>query len=171
MLSSKSYLKSLVFPGLVLLAGAADIVIAGDQGSANPECTLASLKGTYGFYQYGEVTLGDPASQGPAADVGILTADGKGSFTGSEALHLARGAVVTVTFCGGTYEVKSNCYVHARWDAEVSDIKDPLPCGYGQSIGERTATLTLLGNEGAVLSTIPGAVLVGRLFKKNSDDE
>ena len=129
-----------------------------DHGNDSPvKCSNSSLKGTYAFYQYGEVI-----GQGPAADVGVLVADGKGAFSGSEIVHSPAGQVVEITFCNGTYAVKENCMGDLRWIAEVGG----KPCGEGVSIGPRTAAITISRKDVYVLSTTPGAVLVGIATKK-----
>ena len=121
------------------------------------KCSNHSLKGTYAFYQYGEVLR-----EGPAADVGMLTADGKGSLSGSEVVHTPTGQVVPITFCDGTYEVKESCMGDLRWEAEVGGV----PCGEGFSIGERTATITIGRKDVYFLSTTPGTVMVGIATKR-----
>jgi hypothetical protein len=128
------------------------------RGTPRPaKCSNKSLKDTYAFYQYGEVL-----TQGPAADVGVLIADEKVSFSGSEVVHTPNGEVVQITFCNGTYEVKESCMGNLRWDAEVGG----LPCGQGFSIGERTAAVAIAKEDVYILSTTPGAVLVGIATKK-----
>jgi hypothetical protein len=127
--------------------------VAGGHGDGHPaaSCSDRSLQGTYAFYQYGEVI-----GQGAAADVGVLVADGRGSFTGSEVVHTPAAQVVEITFCNGAYEVAESCVGTLRWDAVVGG-----PCGEGLDIGERTATITIGREDVYVLSTTPGSVLVG----------
>ena len=126
----------------------------GDRHAAR--CSNNSLKGTYAFYQYGEVI-----GQGPAADVGVLTSDGKGNFTGTEVVHNATPQVVDITFCNGHYEVNEDCTGDLTWTAVIGTCDDPI-----FEIGERTAAITIGKKDVYILSTTPGAVLVGIATKR-----
>ena len=125
-------------------------VRAGDEKNDEvaKDCTNILLKGSYAFYQVGEVV-----GKGPAADVGILNADGKGTFTGEETVHVG-SSVFKIIFMDGTYQIDPNCTGTLRWIAVLEN---------GPSIGERTATITIAkrSKEVYVLSTAPGSVLVG----------
>ena len=70
-------------------------------------CSLSSLKGSYALFGQGTITAFNPPQQ--AADVGVLTYDGKGKFVGKDTTSL-NGVAVEDEFTG-TYTVDANCTV------------------------------------------------------------
>jgi hypothetical protein len=81
------------------------LLVAGLVMSALPSsasCSNATLNGGYGFLITGA------NSSGPAAIVGLLTANGKGALTGSETISVD-GVITSSVALTGTYSVKSTC--------------------------------------------------------------
>jgi hypothetical protein len=71
-------------------------------------CSVANLKGAYGDAEQATVVAGFGAPPGtPASGSGILTFDGKGSFTVNEQLSI--GGVVAPEIGAGTYKVNPDC--------------------------------------------------------------
>jgi len=120
-----------------------------DEGNT---CTVARIKGSYGFSQLGSI-VGIAPTPIPAADVGVFHADGKGNLTGSEVVNVG-GQIFSDTFTDGKYEVNPDCTGTATWIAVFSD---------GRPSQTRTARLVVTNKfrEIHILSTAPGTVLVG----------
>lgn len=153
---SVGFVKSFVL-GAAILGAASHPLSADDNDDVGEKtCSNKSLKGTYAFFQTGEVL-----EQGPVADVGVINADGNGTITGSEVVHLFDGRVVEIVFCNGEYEIAETCIGNFVWDAVVGG-----PCGVGTNIGERTHTITLGKKEIYILSTTSGTVLAGSGTKR-----
>jgi hypothetical protein len=149
---------SLVVAGIAALTFPSSIV-AGDHDAKRSQraCSERSVRGEYAFYQYGEITTAGADGAGPAADVGVLVADGRGNMTGSEKLHRADGLIVDIQFCDGVYEVNENCMADFTWTAVIGEsCEDPTFV-----IGERTATASVGKDQLYILSTTPETVLVG----------
>lgn len=77
------------------------VIVAGSP-AALAACTAASLDGVYGISSTGLDSSGQPASS-----VDQITANGKGSITGSSTKSI-NGLIVTSTFTG-KYTVSANC--------------------------------------------------------------
>ena len=82
-------------------------------------CSVASLKGTYGWQGEGTILAQLDSLPSPPAvfgQVGIVTFDGKGNFSASSTQNFG-GAAVPATETG-TYEVNSDCT--AAWTVQTS---------------------------------------------------
>jgi len=82
-------------------------------------CSVASLKGTYGWQGEGTILAQLDSLPPPPAvfgQVGIATFDGKGNFSASSTQNFG-GAAVPATETG-TYEVNSDCT--AAWTVQTS---------------------------------------------------
>jgi hypothetical protein len=75
------------------------------ENEENTSCSVATLKGDYGFFRAGTTPLG------PLVAVGISTFDGRGSSTGRQTIR--RNGVTSAGLFGtpgsGIYEVDSDC--------------------------------------------------------------
>ncbi len=87
---------------MIILAG---VLVVGMVSYAQAICTLATLKGNFGFEETG--TRLDGTNPGPRAAVGSFTADGLGHLTGSYTKS-NNGTISDVTSTG-TYSVNPNC--------------------------------------------------------------
>ncbi len=74
------------------------------QAGHDHECSNASLKGTYGFYNFGTVV---PAGT-PRAVVGLAIFDGEGNWFNISTIN-DNGTVTRTTVLGLTYTVNSDC--------------------------------------------------------------
>jgi hypothetical protein len=149
--SGPNFRIRLLVVGLGAVSCLAQWALAKDSDRHSQICTNATLKGTYVFSQQGSV-LGIAPAPVPAADVGLVSADGFGGLGGSETLNLG-GQVVTDTFEDGVYEVNPDCTGTASWNAVFAN---------GQS-QPRTASFVISRKfkEIHILSTGPGTVLSG----------
>jgi hypothetical protein len=93
---------------LVIAAGSTALA-DGNDGGHGPSYSNASLHGTYVVKFQGWVSGGDGAvtgeSLGPQYGVGLLKADGKGNFTGSETANImynSNGNPTSSSACGGS---------------------------------------------------------------------
>lgn len=120
-------------------------------------CTVAKIRGTYGFSQLGSIVGAAPIPI-PAADVGIFHADGKGGLSGSEVVNVG-GQIFSDTFTDGEYVVNPDCTGTATWTAVFSDGRPPQT---------RKASLVVSDKfeEIHILSTAQGTVLVGTARKQ-----
>ena len=141
-----------VFLSGLVIAAAGPMQEARAAEHEGKQCTNATFKGTYGFSQQGSV-VGIAPFPVPAADVGIVSGDGKGNLTGNETVNVG-GQVFTDTFFNGTYQINPDCTGTATWMAVFSDGRPPQP---------RSASFVITNNakEVHILSTAPGTVLVG----------
>ena len=89
----------------VLLLAAATISKAQSTGETQA-CTTATLVGPYGYLLQGNLI--EQGSLAPYADMGSLSADGNGKFSGSGAESLA-GTIASGTTITGTYTVNTDC--------------------------------------------------------------
>src|SRR5262245_24576933 len=70
----------------------------------HPQCSLHSVRGTYGVFFVVSTDQGQQTLSG----VGVITADGKGHFvSGTETFN--SGSQVCTTELSGTYTVNANC--------------------------------------------------------------
>ncbi len=92
--------------GLLLVVFASRESRVVPKAHAEEGCSVASLKGAYGFFRTGTV----PA--GPLAAVGIITFDGAGNWTGRQTIR-RNGVTVSDLFTDrpavGLYEVFPDC--------------------------------------------------------------
>ncbi len=79
---------------------------AGVRAQSTQACTNATLTGTYAYLLQG--SLVSQGSLVPYADMGSLTADGKGNFSGSGTESFA-GTIESGTAITGTYVVNTDC--------------------------------------------------------------
>jgi hypothetical protein len=75
--------------------------------AADEKCSDASLKGDYAYAVNGTEVTVPPV--GPVAILGKITADGKGSFSGSVNGSIAGAFILTDVPVSGTYSVASDC--------------------------------------------------------------
>ena len=92
------------FAPLVLLATAG--LKAQSSAAAAEACASATLNGVYGYLLQGNLL--EQGSLAPYADMGSLTADGKGNFSGSGTETLA-GTIASGTTLSGTYSINTDC--------------------------------------------------------------
>jgi hypothetical protein len=78
------------------------VILTASAAHAAPDCSNASFKGTYVRTGTGSVV-----GLGPLALIGVFSADGEGSLTGS-VISNVNGMVLRETFTG-TYDVKPDC--------------------------------------------------------------
>jgi hypothetical protein len=87
-------------------------VISGTQRRMSPGgCSQETLKGTYGLFGHGFVTLPNLPPRLPANHVGMFEADGAGTFSGSETTSVA-GTKLLNTYLA-SYTVGADCTVSA----------------------------------------------------------
>ena len=114
-------------------------------------CSVGDLKGTYLLVSQG--VLGPPNARQPVSNVGVVTYNGRGNFSGHETVNVG-GTVVQSPFTG-TYDVSANCAI----SAEVRD-----------AIGTARMTGVLVGQganqEVRFLVTEPGTVLFGTIKRQ-----
>jgi hypothetical protein len=122
------------------LSGAlAFVILAASAAHASPECSNASFKGTYVRTGTGTVV-----GLGPLALIGVFSADGEGSLTGS-VISNVNGLVLRETFTG-TYDVKPDCT-----GSEILNL----------SSGRTSGNDIVVGNQGQdVFSLVTGGPLV-----------
>jgi hypothetical protein len=70
----------------------------------HPQCSLQSVRGTYGVF----FVVSDQGLQQTFAGVAVITADGKGNFLGTETFN-SGSQVCTNVELSGTYTVNANC--------------------------------------------------------------
>jgi len=70
----------------------------------HPQCSLQSVRGTYGV----SFVVSDQGLQQTFAGVAVITADGKGNFLGTETFN-SGSQVCTNVELSGTYTVNANC--------------------------------------------------------------
>ena len=93
---------------VALLASASLLGMAGNASARqnDPSCTVATLKGSFGYTVTGVLTAGP--TPGPFAAVGRLTFDGAGNFQNIRTI--SRNGVITPNATGiGTYSLASDC--------------------------------------------------------------
>ena len=94
--------------GILLLQPSSRVVtkVHADQGV----CSLESVKGAYAFHSQGNVATGQSGFPlGPIGEVGMVTADGSGNFTGQTTVNF-NGLAVPLPD-NGTYTVAPDCTV------------------------------------------------------------
>ena len=79
----------------------------GDEGEHARACSVASLRGSFGFTSLGTLLALPPPFAGPFAEIGRQTFDGSGNTDGTATLS-ANGNIRRVTF-QGTYAVNPDC--------------------------------------------------------------
>ena len=123
-------------------------------GYGKEKCSNATLNGTYGLY-----ATGDLIGIGPVGLVGVLTYDGKGTFSGT-VFQKVNGNLVQFTVTG-TYTVDSNC---VSTDVSLTST--------GQS-ATHTVVIVDNGNEFYSLNTTasPANVIVGIGKRQFRDDD
>jgi len=104
----KSLWQARVFASVLLLA--ATIGKAQSTAGETQSCTNATLTGPYGYLLQGNLI--EQGSLAPYADMGSLSADGNGHFSGTGAESLA-GTIATGTTVTGTYNVNTDCTASA----------------------------------------------------------
>ena len=77
------------------------------QAGEHRQCSNASLQGSFGFTSTGTLLALGPPFDGPFAEIGRQTFDGRGN-THATATLSANGNIFKVTFYG-TYEVNPDC--------------------------------------------------------------
>ena len=77
------------------------------QAGEHRECSIASLRGSFGFTSVGTLLAVPPPSAGPFAEIGRQTFDGQGN-TDATATLSANGNIKRVTVVG-TYVVNPDC--------------------------------------------------------------
>jgi hypothetical protein len=97
------------FHGLAVLAAAAAVGLADDTWANQDQrarCTVATLKGSYGYTVTGALAGGP--TPGPFAAVGRLTFDGAGNFQNSRTI--SRNGSIALRVQGvGTYNIDPDC--------------------------------------------------------------
>jgi len=74
------------------------------ESPVHPQCSLQSVRGTYGVF----FVVSSEQGQQTLSGVGVITADGKGHFvSGTETFNT--GSQVCTTALSGTYTVNANC--------------------------------------------------------------
>jgi hypothetical protein len=93
--------KSMIGLGSALLLGAMSFAT---NVQAKPKvCSVASLKGSFGFYRTGST------SAGPLAALGILHFDGKGSVSGNQSISRNGAFQFDVVIAPAPYIVNEDC--------------------------------------------------------------
>jgi hypothetical protein len=86
-----------------LIVGLAPTLGADEQKSPNAGCTVASLRGSYGFYRFGIGAFG-----GQLASAGIISFDGSGNWEVS--IDVSREGEISLDEpYSGTYTIARNC--------------------------------------------------------------
>lgn len=117
------------------------------------ECSVATLRGTYGLYGQGTAFIGTP-QVAQEVDSGIFTSDGKGNVAGSVTFSL-NGQIFRTKFTG-TYLVNADCTATAT-------IQDD----FGEVLHEEGAIFDR-GRVFRFIETDPGQ-LIARVAEKLSD--
>jgi hypothetical protein len=103
----KRTLTLAIFVGLFILGlglrGHLGLGDAGKVQAATPKCSLATLKGSYGYTAAGTIP-----GVGDFAAVGIFTSDGAGQVSGADTAGVSIGVIEQRTF-SGTYTVDADC--------------------------------------------------------------
>jgi len=86
---------------IALVAAGMLVVLMASGAQATPSCSNHTLKGSYG------ATITGTIAGLPFAELDLVTADGKGNFSGSGTVSY-NGSVSSVTFTA-TYSVNSDC--------------------------------------------------------------
>ena len=109
-------------------------------------CSMETMKGTYGLFGEGFLTLPNLPPLLPGNHVGIFAADGKGYFFGEDTSNVA-GVVMPDTFTGEYTAINPDCSVSARINAS-------------DGVFHEEGTITGVGNhqEGHLIITEPGWV-------------
>ena len=119
--------------------------IATTAKAQGPQCSNASLQGTYAQKGTGVITA-PPDMAGPLANVGTLTFDGNGNVTGV-LVNSLNGTTVQTTETG-TYKVNSDCT--GTYTVQLAPL------------GITTNAFFVIGdslNEIQIISTDPGGVI------------
>jgi hypothetical protein len=129
---------------MIALFALAALVSAASAADEKSGCTNASLKGSYGL------SLNGTTGGLPTAAVGVLTADGEGSFSATFTISV-NGGVITGAKAVGTYAVNPDC------TASATDSSDNL---------HYTLVIVRHGAEGFAINTDPGNVYSGAFQKQ-----
>jgi hypothetical protein len=142
----RSLWQASVFALVVLLA-AGTIGKAQSTAGETQSCTNATLTGPYGYLLQGNLI--EQGSLSPYADMGTLTADGKGNFSGTGTESFA-GQIEQGTSLTGTYIVNTDCTGSASLT-------------YGNGIGSFHFNLVVLNNGQDIrfMQTDSGSIVSG----------
>jgi hypothetical protein len=120
-------------------------VISGTQRRMPPAgCSQETLKGTYGHFAHGFITLPNLPPRVPASDVGMFEADGWGTFFGNQTTSVA-GTKLLNDYTA-TYTVNADCTVSAT----ITNLDGEVIHEFGTITGEGRL------QEGHLIVSAPG---------------
>jgi hypothetical protein len=130
---------------LVVLGISAVLVLDTPPAIADPQCSLQSVRGTYGVFFVVSI------DQGTLSGVGVITADGKGNFVSGTETSNNGSQVCTNVELSGTYTVNANC----TGTTSVTFTGQTEGCS-----GSFTQSMVILGKGSLIKlsSTDPGSV-------------
>jgi hypothetical protein len=143
--------------GIVPVARAASIYSATtaaaqeDEDRSASECSLKTVKGSYGISTTGWIVSAGPI--GPVADVGIITFDGDGGVSQTTTVSLNGMIIPKRTSLSGSYEVNS--------EECIGSINLTLPGPTGPITSTSNMVIVNHGKELRTIVTGTGRVLAG----------
>jgi hypothetical protein len=164
-------MRKSIFKTIPVLTVASLILVPGLLPSAQAAgCKNNDFKGHYGYSEQGKAPDTDSSGmpvEVEAVEAGIISADGKGGFTGNGTLNIHISALAALGLPGpfsvslsGTYTVNSNCMGEATFnttllypDGTTPILPTPLVKHYNLILNA--------GDEVRFISTDPGYYLVG----------
>lgn len=123
----------------------------------HPQCSLQSVRGTYGV----SFVVSDQGLQQTFAGVAVITADGKGNFLGTETFN-SGSQVCTNVELSGTYTVNANC----TGTTSVTFTGQTEGCS-----GSFTQSMVIFGKGNLIklISTAPGVVTLTEEWQRLAD--
>jgi hypothetical protein len=120
-------------------------------GTANADsCSNETVNGSYGAQATGS------NAGTPIAEVGIVTADGKGNVTGQDVVNL--GGTSTSRTTSGTYDVNSDCTITAELTFTGTTANSEITANF-------FGVIVLGGTEVYLNQTDPNTVVTGFIKK------
>jgi hypothetical protein len=133
----------MLFLAIGILAASGALLVRADETHG---CTLASLRGTYGYTSTGFVV-----DVGPVANAGKFTFDGRGHLT-QDNTNVRNGVVRRGLHAEGTYTVAPDC--RGSWETTTTASDFVINSG---------------GNEVMFIRTDEGATVTGILHRQSED--
>lgn len=134
---------------------AADAAVQRDDDSFALECSLETLKGSYGTSTTGSIVFAGPI--GPVADVGVVTFDGNGGASQTSTVSLNGMIIPNRTSLAGSYVVNPDC---------TGNISLTLPGPAGPIISTSNIVIVNHGKELRTIVTGAGRVLAGTAVRQ-----
>lgn len=119
---------------------------------AQSACTNRTLTGGFGFQSTGTLVEGAPGPAGPFASNGLFNFDGNGNLTTNQTLSL--GGTIAPFNASGTYDVKEDCTLTAKFTDESSGTQISI-----------SGVIVKRGTEILIIETDPNTVVTGILKK------